>query len=73
MKAKIIIMLILIGVFILFVIQNIEVVNINFLFFSFQISQVLLLFIVFALGVIIGMMLPAVLSNKKKPNGAENK
>lgn len=73
MKAKIIIMLILIGVFILFVIQNFEVVNINFLFFSFQISQVLLLFIVFALGVIIGMMLPAVLSNKKKPNGAENK
>ncbi len=73
MKAKIIIMLILIGVFILFVIQNIEVVNINFLFFSFQISHVLLLFIVFALGVIIGMMLPAVLSNKKKPNGAENK
>ncbi len=73
MKAKIIIMLILIGVFILFVIQNIEVVNINFLFFSFQISHVLLLFIVFALGVIIGMMLPAVLNNKKKPNGAENK
>ncbi|MFN3873375.1 MAG: lipopolysaccharide assembly protein LapA domain-containing protein [Ignavibacterium sp.] len=73
MKAKIIIMLILIGVFILFVIQNIEVVNINFLFFSFQISHVLLLFIVFALGVIIGMMLPAVLKNKKKPNGAENK
>ncbi|MFN3693425.1 MAG: lipopolysaccharide assembly protein LapA domain-containing protein [Ignavibacterium sp.] len=72
MKAKIIIMLILIGVFILFVIQNIEVVNINFLFFSFQISHVLLLFIVFALGVIIGMMLPAVLNNKKKPNGAEN-
>lgn len=73
MKAKIIIMLILIGIFILFVIQNIEVVNIHFLFFSFPISQVLLLFIVFAVGVIVGMMLPGLLSDKKQPIKAENK
>ncbi|MCX8106523.1 MAG: LapA family protein [Ignavibacterium album] len=73
MKAKIIIMLILIGIFILFVIQNIEVVNIHFLFFSFPISQVLLLFIVFAVGVIVGMMLPGLLSDKKQPIKAEDK
>lgn len=73
MKAKIIIMLILIGIFILFVIQNIEVVNIHFLFFSFPISQVLLLFIVFAVGVIVGMMLPGLLSDNKKSIKAENK
>ncbi len=66
MKSKIIIMLVLIGIFILFIIQNIEVVNIHFLFFSFPVSQVLLLFIVFTIGIIVGTMLPGILSNNKK-------
>jgi fucose permease len=43
-----------------------EVVQIHFLFFSFPISQVLLLFIVFAIGIIIGMMVPGILSSKQK-------
>lgn len=73
MKAKIIITLILVGIFILFVIQNIEVVNIHFLFFSFPISQVLLLFIVFAIGVIVGMMLPGLLTNRNKNKEALTK
>ncbi len=66
MKAKIILMLVLVGIFILFVLQNMEVVNIHFLFFSFPISLVLLLFIVFAIGIIIGMILPGILSSKQK-------
>jgi len=66
MKTKVIIMLILIGIFILFIMQNMEVVQIHFLFFSFPISQVLLLFIVFAIGIIIGMMVPGILSSKQK-------
>ncbi|MEJ5261412.1 MAG: LapA family protein [Ignavibacterium sp.] len=66
MKAKIIFMLVLVGIFILFVLQNMEVVNIHFLFFSFPISLVLLLFIVFAIGIIIGMILPGILSSKQK-------
>lgn len=73
MKAKIIITLILVGIFILFIIQNIEVVNIHFLFFSFPISQVLLLFIVFAIGIIVGMMLPGLLSAKNKTNEVSDK
>lgn len=73
MKAKVIIILILIGIFISFVIQNIEIVNIHFLFFSFPISLVLLLFIIFAVGVIIGMMLPGILSSKKKTTEVNNK
>lgn len=66
MKAKIILMLVLVGLFILFVMQNMEVVNIHFLFFSFPISLVLLLFIVFAIGIIIGMLLPGILTSKQK-------
>lgn len=65
MKAKLIIMLILLGLFITFIIQNISIVYIQFLFFSFPISQVLLLFIVFAVGTIIGMMLPGLLTKNK--------
>lgn len=73
MKAKVILMLILIGIFILFVVQNIEVVNIHFLFFSFPISLVLLLFIILAVGIIVGMMLPGILSSKKKTTEVNNK
>lgn len=65
MKIKVILVLILIGLFILFVMQNLEVVNIHFLFFSFPISQVLLMFIIFAVGIIVGMMLPGLLTKQK--------
>ncbi len=73
MKAKIIIALILVGLFILFVIQNIEVVNIHFLFFSFPVSQLLLLFIVFMVGVIVGLMLPGLFTKKNKKREASDK
>ncbi|WP_337871713.1 lipopolysaccharide assembly protein LapA domain-containing protein [Ignavibacterium sp.] len=73
MKAKIILMLVLVGIFILFVLQNMEVVNIHFLFFSFPISLVLLLFIVFVIGIIIGMLLPGILSSKQKNVEVKNK
>lgn len=73
MKAKIILMLVLIGIFLLFVMQNLEVVNIHFLFFSFPVSLVLLLFIVFAIGIIIGMLLPGILSSKQKNVEVKNK
>lgn len=73
MKAKIILMLVLVGLFILFVMQNMEVVNIHFLFFSFPISLVLLLFIVFAIGIIIGMLLPGILTSKQKNVEVKNK
>ncbi|MGQ9642226.1 MAG: lipopolysaccharide assembly protein LapA domain-containing protein [Ignavibacterium sp.] len=73
MKAKVIIMLILIGIFILFVVQNIEIVNIHFMFFSFPVSLVLLLFIILAVGIIVGMMLPGILTSKKKTTGVNNK
>ena len=73
MKAKVIIMLILIGIFILFVVQNIEVVNIHFMFFSFPVSLVLLLFIILAVGIIVGMMLPGILTSKKKTTRVNNK
>ncbi|MGQ9798317.1 MAG: lipopolysaccharide assembly protein LapA domain-containing protein [Ignavibacterium sp.] len=73
MKAKVIIMLILIGIFISFVVQNTEVVDLHFMFFSFSISLVLLLFIFFAVGIIVGMMLPGILTSKKKTTGVNNK
>ncbi|MCL6494668.1 MAG: lipopolysaccharide assembly protein LapA domain-containing protein [Ignavibacterium sp.] len=73
MKAKVILMLILIGLFILFVVQNIEIVNIHFLFFSFPVSLVLLLFIILVVGIIVGMMLTGILSSKKKITGVNNK
>lgn len=64
MKTKVIVVLVLIGLFILFVMQNMDVVNINFLFFSFPISRVLLMFLIFAIGVVVGLMLPSVMKKR---------
>ena len=43
--------------FLIFVIQNTEAVNVEFLFWSFQTRRALLLFIVLAIGIGIGWIL----------------
>lgn len=57
MHFKLILSLILTGIIILFVIQNVAVVEISFLFWSIAMSRALLLFFVMAAGIVIGWML----------------
>lgn len=64
MKTKIIIIIILAVSLIIFVLQNTETVAIKFWFWELSIPRALLLFVCFALGIIIGLIIP---SSKKKP------
>ncbi|MCI0506990.1 MAG: LapA family protein [Gammaproteobacteria bacterium] len=54
MNAKLIIALCLVLLIILFTIQNAEVVTVQFLFWKLSVSQVLMIFFVFAIGIVVG-------------------
>ena len=57
MNVKITSILVLVALVVLFVIQNITVVEINFLFWSLQMSRALLIFFLLAIGIVIGWLL----------------
>lgn len=67
MSPKLVAALILTGLVILFVIQNVAVVEIQFLFWSFSIARSLLLFLVLGIGILLGWLLKsfAVMQKKK--------
>jgi uncharacterized integral membrane protein len=73
MKFKIYLILFLVLLLIVFVLQNTQPVDFTFLFFSFKITQVLLLFLTFALGLIVGILLTDFLKKRKdESNSSEN-
>lgn len=57
MGYKLVTVLILAGLVVLFIIQNVAVVEVRFLFWTMQISKALLIFLLFAVGVIMGWAL----------------
>ena len=63
---KQIISLILAVVTIIFILQNIAVVEIHFLFWTFAISRTVLIFSVLLIGIIIGWLLRSGSVNRKK-------
>lgn len=65
MNTKSIIGLVLLGLFIVACIQNIELVTMHFLFWSFDISKLLLLIIIFVVGIIVGMIIPGLFTKSK--------
>ncbi len=54
MNAKLFLVLVLLGAVVLFIVQNVAVVEIQFLFWSMQLSRSLLMFLVLAAGILIG-------------------
>jgi uncharacterized integral membrane protein len=54
---KKIISLVLAALTILFILQNIAVININFLFWTFFVSRSVLIFVVLLIGIVIGWLL----------------
>ena len=66
MNAKLLLVLIVTGLLVLFIIQNVAVVEIQFLFWSTSISRSLLMFIVFGVGILTGWFLKSVLRPDKK-------
>jgi len=69
MKTKVIIIIVLAVLLIVFVLQNTETVNVNFFFWDLSIPRALLLFVCFALGLIIGLIIPS--SRTKKDTDAD--
>ena len=65
MKTKIIIIVILAILLIIFVLQNTENVGIKFWFWELNIPRALLLFVCFAMGLVIGLIIPT----SKKSDG----
>lgn len=66
MNAKSLIVLILLGLFIIVCFQNVEEIPIDFLFWSFSISKLLLLILTLIVGLFIGMLIPGLLTKSQK-------
>ena len=49
--------LILIGLVVIFVVQNTEVLNVEFLIWSFEVRRAFLIFIVLGIGIVVGWVL----------------
>lgn len=64
MKSKIVVIVLLTVLLIIFVLQNTEIVVVNFWFWDLSLPRALLLFVTFAVGLIVGLMIPT--SRKEK-------
>ncbi|MFO7525705.1 MAG: DUF1049 domain-containing protein [Ignavibacteriaceae bacterium] len=71
MKPKVIISLILGIIILIIIIQNVRDVQTEVLFWSISLPHIFLLFIVFAIGILVGMMLPGLMTKKKNEKLAE--
>ncbi len=58
-------------VMVIFIFQNIDVVEINFLFWSISISRALMIFLVLLIGIILGAILRSVSLGRDKDNKKE--
>jgi lipopolysaccharide assembly protein A len=65
MSSKMISILMVAGFTALFIMQNVAIVEIQFLFWSVQMSRSLLMFLLLAIGVIIGWLLHGYIKHQK--------
>ena len=65
MNYKLVTVLTLAGLAVLFIIQNVTVVEIKFLFWSLQMSRALLMFGLLTIGVLIGWFLHSYLNHRR--------
>ena len=65
MNYKLITTLVAVGLAVIFIIQNVEVVEIRFLFWSFAMSRALLMFFVLALGIIAGWFMGSIARQRR--------
>ena len=69
MKTKIVIIIVLAVLLIIFVLQNTEIVIVNFWFWDLSLPRALLLFVTFAIGLITGLIVPS--AQKSSPANKE--
>ena len=73
MKYKMLLILILSGLTVLFIIQNAAVVEIEFLFWATQMPRSLLMFLLLAIGVIIGWFLHGYVRHREGKSKSKSK
>ena len=73
MSFKSVTLLILIGLFIIVCIQNVETIPLHFLFWSMNISKLLLLLITLIIGILVGMIIPGMWRKSKEEEKIEVK
>jgi uncharacterized integral membrane protein len=66
MNYKLITTLVAVGLVVIFIVQNVDVVEIRFLFWSFAMSRSLLMFFVLALGIVAGWFMGSLARQRKK-------
>ena len=57
MRWKLILTLVLLVLLVIFTMQNYEVVTVQFLFWSFQTSRTIIIFVTLLIGIIIGLII----------------
>lgn len=65
MNVKSVSILILLAVFVIVSIQNVEVIPVHFLFWKIEISKLLLLIITLVIGILVGMIIPGFFSKSE--------
>ena len=63
-KAKLIVLGLFLLIVVIFALQNFEVVEVNFLFWSFSMSRAVMIFLFLALGFILGFFIKGISSLK---------
>jgi len=66
MKAKVVILLILVVLFAIFVLQNTQIVKIDFLFWSVAMSAIVLISLMMLIGLIAGFIIAKMFSRTSK-------
>ncbi len=73
MNIKNISIIVLLALFIILCIQNVEIIPVHFLFWKVEISKLLLLIITLVIGILIGMIIPGFFNKSKKEEPTEVK
>jgi len=66
-RTKLTVILVLTGVVLLFTLQNTQVVEVQFLFWKLSMSRVLLIFLLLAVGAILGWVANSAFRNRSRP------
>ena len=64
MKNKLIVILVLVGLLLILIIQNIQNISLNIFFWNIMMPQVILVLILFALGFVIGFLVAKMKGSK---------
>ena len=72
MNAKLITIIILAGLAVVFIIQNVVVVELRFFFWTLSMSRALLMFLILSVGIILGWLLCAAFSRRKRNSSTKH-